>query len=63
MTEKEWVEGIAVAARSFLSSYDEFWPEYPDAIGDWLQSLITAVDDYPDEGDAPAEPILPPYEP
>ncbi len=38
------VEKIAAAARSFLSTYDEFWPEYPEAIGEPLDALMTSFD-------------------
>jgi len=42
--QKEVVKGIADAARAFLRTYDEFFPEYPEAIGEDLAALIDAVD-------------------
>lgn len=38
------VEGVAKAARAFLASYDEFYPDYPSAIGENLDALIEALD-------------------
>lgn len=38
------VEGVAKAARAFLASYDEFYPEYSCAIGENLDALIEAME-------------------
>lgn len=38
------VEKIASAARSFLATYDEFYPEYPDTLGESLDALIDAME-------------------
>lgn len=37
---RQAVEGIAAAARRFLATYDEFWPEYPETIGEPLDTLM-----------------------
>ena len=46
--EREAIEKIAEAARSFLKTYDEFWPEYPAAVGEYLDALFTAIEGYDD---------------
>lgn len=50
MTEQEQqehvekVKAVADAARKFLKVYDEFMPEYPEAVGEYLDALIDAID-------------------
>jgi hypothetical protein len=46
------VDRIINAARRLVRTADEFWPEYPEAIGEDLEALGDAFDHYGREADA-----------
>lgn len=46
--EIEEVKKIAEAARAFLAVYDEFMPEHPEALSEYLDALLTATGNYGD---------------
>lgn len=47
--EKLKVGVVAEAARAFVRTYDEFFPDYPEACDEYLAALICAVDGLEDD--------------
>jgi hypothetical protein len=43
------IQKVIDAARRFVRCADEFFPEYPDAVGECLDPLIDAIDALGDE--------------
>ena len=40
LAERDHIERTIIAARAFVKVADEFWPEYPAAIEEYLGALI-----------------------
>jgi hypothetical protein len=69
---KAAMNDVIAAARRFVASADEFWPDYPYAVGESLDALdsamgnLAAIDDVDELREAlkdqDFQPILPPYE-
>lgn len=40
----DYIQRVARVARSFLATFDEFFPDFPEAIGEPLDCLQTVID-------------------
>jgi hypothetical protein len=43
--EQELMERLYRAADSFVDAYNEFWPDYPDAIPELIEEMGNALSD------------------
>lgn len=43
--EREWMERVINCARSLVKNADEFWPDFPDAVGESLSHLENVLNE------------------